>query len=157
MILSLKLFWSLCFIFLLGYWCFKEEEEGRWCFVWFFPAGRYWLLLYLIYLSVYIIYVSVLFLLLKCISELPSLFHQFRFLVALASAWSLTWYQSPGSWVWVPVFAIYCKIVVAPLCVHVLTFSSPVCVNVLIFSSPVCVHMLIFSSPVTREWRCWSV
>jgi hypothetical protein len=27
---------------------------------------------------------------LKCISELPSFFHQFGFLVALASAWSLT-------------------------------------------------------------------
>jgi hypothetical protein len=84
---------------------------------------------------------------LKCISELPSPFHQFRLLVALASAWSLTWYQSPGYRVWVLVFVIYCKIAVAPRCVHVLTFSSPVCVHVLIFSSPVCVHVLTFSSP----------
>jgi hypothetical protein len=51
---------------------------------------------------------------LKCISELPSPFHQFRLLIALASAWSLTWYQSPGSWVRVLVFAIYSKIAVAP-------------------------------------------
>jgi hypothetical protein len=38
------------------------------------------------------------------------------------------------------------KIAVAPLCVHVLTFSSPICV-----------HVLTFSSPVTREWGCWSI
>jgi hypothetical protein len=95
--------------------------------------------------------------LLKCISELPSSFHQFALLVALASAWNLTWYQSPGSRVRVLVFTIYWKITVAPLCVHVLTFSSPVCVHVLIFSSPVCVHVLTFSSPVIREWGCWSV
>jgi hypothetical protein len=66
----------------------------------------------------------------------------------------LTWYQSPGSRFRVLVFAIYCKIVVAPLCVHVLAFSSPVCVHVLIFSSPVCVHVLTFSSSVTHEWGC---
>jgi hypothetical protein len=47
--------------------------------------------------------------LLKCISELPSPFYQFGLLVALASAWSLTWYQSSGSRVRVLVFAIYCK------------------------------------------------
>jgi hypothetical protein len=69
------------------------------------------------------------------ISVLPSLFHQIGLLVALARAYSSTWYQSPGSRVQVLVFAIYCKIVVAPLCVHVLTFSSP----------------------ITREWGCWSV
>jgi hypothetical protein len=84
--------------------------------------------------------------LLKCISELSSPFYQFGLLVVLASAWSLTWYQSPGSRVRVLVFAIYCKIAVAPLCVHVLTFFSHVCV-----------HVLTFSSPVTREWGCWSV
>jgi hypothetical protein len=88
---------------------------------------------------------------LKCISELPSPFHQFGLLVALASAWSLTWYQSPRSRVRVLVFVIYCKIAVAPLCVHVLTFSSPVCVHVLIFSSPVWFHVLTFSSPLIRH------
>jgi hypothetical protein len=36
-------------------------------------------------------------------------FHQFGFLVALASAWSLTWYQSLRSRVQVLAFAIYCK------------------------------------------------
>jgi hypothetical protein len=69
----------------------------------------------------------------------------------------LTWYQSPGSWVRVLVFAIYCKIAVAPLCIHLLTFFSLVCVHVLTFSSPICVHVLTFSSLVTREWGCWSV
>jgi hypothetical protein len=49
------------------------------------------------------------FVVLKCICELPSPFHQFGLLVALASAWSLTWYQSPGSRVQVLVFAIYYK------------------------------------------------
>jgi hypothetical protein len=44
-----------------------------------------------------------------------------------------------------PGFCNYCKITIAPLCVHVLTFSSPVCV-----------HVLTFSSPVTREWGCIS-
>jgi hypothetical protein len=94
---------------------------------------------------------------LKCISELPSHFHKFGLLVALASAWSLTWFQSPGSRVRVLVLEFYCKIVVAPLRVHVLTFSSPVCVHVLIFSSLVCVHVLTFSFPVTREWECWNI
>jgi hypothetical protein len=101
--------------------------------------------------------VNLLFPVLKCISELPSPFHQFGLLVELVSAWSLTWYQSPGSRVRVLVFVIYCKIDVAPLCVHVLTFSSPICVHVLAFSSLVCVHVLTFSSPVTRELGCWSV
>jgi hypothetical protein len=89
--------------------------------------------------------------LLMCISELPSPFHQFGLLVALASAWSLTWYQSPGSRVWVLVFAIYCKIAVAPLCVHMLTFSSSDYVHVLTFSSPVWFHVLTFSSPLIRH------
>jgi hypothetical protein len=43
------------------------------------------------------------------------------------------------------------KIVVAPLCVHVLTFSSLVCVHVLTFSSPVWFHVLTFSSPLIRH------
>jgi hypothetical protein len=43
------------------------------------------------------------------------------------------------------------KIAVAPLCVHMLTFSSPVCVHVLTFSSLVLFHVLTFSSPLIRH------
>jgi hypothetical protein len=58
---------------------------------------------------------------------------QFGLLVALASAWSLTWYQSPGSRVWVLVFAIYCKNCCCPrLCPRVdFLFSRHTWVGVL--------------------------
>jgi hypothetical protein len=46
--------------------------------------------------------------------DCTSPFYKFRLLVALASAWSLTWYQSPEFWVRVLVFAIYCKKLLLP-------------------------------------------
>jgi hypothetical protein len=68
---------------------------------------------------------------LKCISELPSPFHQFGLLVALASAWSLTWYQSPGSRVRVLVFAIYYKnCCCPPLCPRINFLFSRLCSRV---------------------------
>jgi hypothetical protein len=80
-----------------------------------------------------------------CISELPCPFHQFGFLVALASAWSLTWYQSAGSQVRVLVFA---NIAGAPS-VHV---QGILCLPL----SSTCWPSLL---PwfVTREEGCWCV
>jgi hypothetical protein len=48
--------------------------------------------------------------------DCTSSFHQFRLLVMLVSAWSLTWYQSLRSRVQVLAFAIYYKIIVTPRC-----------------------------------------
>jgi hypothetical protein len=73
------------------------------------------------------------------ISELPSPFHQFGLLVALASAWSLTWYQSPGSRVRVLVFAIYCKnCCYPPLCPRVDFLFSRLCPRVDFLFSCLC-------------------
>jgi hypothetical protein len=76
---------------------------------------------------------------LKCISELSSPFHQFRLLVALASAWSLTWYQSPGSRVRILVFAIYYKnCCCPPLCPRVDILFSRLCSRVDFLFSCLC-------------------
>jgi hypothetical protein len=81
-------------------------------------------------------------LLLKCISKLPSPFHQFRFLVALASAWSLTWYQTPGSRVRVLVFAIIVKLLLPP-------FVSTCWLSLLLFVST------CWFSPLLSVSTCW--
>jgi hypothetical protein len=99
-------------------------------------------------------------LLLMCISELPSPFHQFGLLVALVSAWSLTWYQSPGSRVRVLVFAIYYKnCCCPPLCPRV-DFSrdrrrqfAPASISPV----PVLAAASLLPWFVTREWGCWCV
>jgi hypothetical protein len=87
-------------------------------------------------------------------------FHQFGLLVALASAWSLTWYQSPGSQVRVLVFAIYCKIAVAPpLCPRVdFLFSRHTWVGVLkcISELPSSFHQFGLLVQVASAWTLTS-
>jgi hypothetical protein len=96
--------------------------------------------------------------------DCTSPFHQFELLVALASAWSLTWYQSLRSRVQVLAFAIYYKIVVTPRCrctrplvstsesLHVVTCPSHV-------SGDVEVYMwIVLALSISSDfWLCWLV
>jgi hypothetical protein len=77
-------------------------------------------------------------------------------LVALASAWSLTWYQSLKFWVWVWLLQFICKIIVTPRCQCIgLHMTSDHVQGLLCL--PLSLYTCWLVILVTREWGCWSI
>jgi hypothetical protein len=87
--------------------------------------------------------------------------HQFGLLVALASAWSLTWYHNLRSRVRVLDFAIYPKIVIAPSVSMYRPLERYIWVTGPrtrpLEPTSESLHVLTCLPRHTCEWGCWSV